>query len=262
MKTDTISAALRRLDMSDGEQAIYLSLLREGRATARLLADRTGLTRPSVYDQLKKLSALNLVVELDVEGKAHFAASDIKHLDALLGDRIDRLEQSRQFLLDALPSIEAGLDTVTPKIRFFEGEDGMKQLMKDIMWHDHLSLLATWNEDEMYQVYDQAFLRWWNERRILRQIKINWQVATLSQAKQSTQRSTIKPPSLYDDCLDTVTMCPGLSNSPMTRLVYANKSAFVSSNREAFGFIVESSEFATLQQQSAWLDTFANKAIK
>ena len=70
MKTDTISAALRRLDMSDSEQAIYLSLLREGRATARLLADRTGLTRPSVYDQLKKLIALNLVVELDVEGKA------------------------------------------------------------------------------------------------------------------------------------------------------------------------------------------------
>ncbi len=94
MTTDTISAALRRLELSDGEQVVYLSLLRTGRATARMLADRTGLTRPSVYDQLKKLLALSLVVELDIEGKAHFAAGDIKHLDALLLDKIEYSDSS------------------------------------------------------------------------------------------------------------------------------------------------------------------------
>lgn len=242
MKTDTISAALRRLDMSDGEQAIYLSLLREGRATARLLADRTGLTRPSVYDQLKKLQAINLVVELDIEGKAYFAASDIKHLDALLGDRIDRLEQSRQFLLEALPDIEVGLDTVTPKIRFFEGEDGMKQLMKDLMWHDGVTVTATWNAAEMAKVYDAAFLRWWNGRRITRKIRINWVVPRATTTK--------KLPEFFAEGLDT-TVVTNISKQPvMTRLVYSHKVACVSSQKEAFGFILESREFARLQTES------------
>lgn len=49
MTIDTIGAALRRLELSIPEQTIYLSLLQQGQSTARLLADRTGLTRPSVY---------------------------------------------------------------------------------------------------------------------------------------------------------------------------------------------------------------------
>ncbi|MBP9717591.1 MAG: winged helix-turn-helix transcriptional regulator [Candidatus Pacebacteria bacterium] len=239
MKTDTISAALRRLDMSDSEQAIYLSLLREGRATARLLADRTGLTRPSVYDQLKKLIALNLVVELDVEGKAYFAAGEVKHLDALLGDRIDRLEQSRQFLLEALPDIEAGLDTVTPKIRFFEGEDGMKQLMKDLMWHDGTTVEATWNDVEIKKIYDSAFLRWWNERRTTRKIKITW--LCLKGTKKTDTAD------FYNPALDTIVLSAHTKAPLMTRLVYANKVACISSQKEAFGFIVESAEFKKLQ---------------
>jgi hypothetical protein len=227
--------------MSDGEQAIYLSLLRDGRAPARLLADRTGLTRPSVYDQLKKLSALNLVVELDVEGKAYFAAGEIKHLDALLGDRIDRLEQSRQFLLDALPAIEARLDTVTPKIRFFEGEDGMKQLMKDIMWHDEVTVEATWNDGEMQKIYDVAFLRWWNERRTTRKIKITWC------CPKGAKKALL--PFFYSANLDTIVTTTATKAPAMTRLVYASKVACISSQKEAFGFIVESAEFATLERR-------------
>jgi sugar-specific transcriptional regulator TrmB len=113
---DSVTAALRRLQMSDSEQVVYLSLLRDGQATPRLLADRTGLTRPSVYDQLRTLIAMNIVVELEVAGKAHFAAADLKHLDALLGDKIDRLEQSRTFLAEALPLLkERGRYGVPPK---------------------------------------------------------------------------------------------------------------------------------------------------
>jgi hypothetical protein len=200
-----------------------------------------------VYDQLKKLVALNLVVELDIEGKAHFAAGDIKHLDALLLDRIDRLEQSRQFLLDALPSIEAGLDTVVPKIRFFEGEDGMKQLMKDLMWHDNITVQATWNDVEMHKIFDAAFLRWWNERRSLRKIAINWCMPTTHKVvgKKSTQ---VSAPAFYDDMLDNLIPVE-IKISRMTELVYANKVACISSKKEAFGFIVESAEHYVLRRR-------------
>jgi sugar-specific transcriptional regulator TrmB len=242
MTINNISSALRRLDLSDFEQKIYLSLLREGRAPARVLAARTNITRPSVYDQLKSLIALNLVVELDVEGKAEFAAADIKYLDALLADKIDRLEQSREFLAEAIPALADSIDTVTPKLRFFEGAEGVKQLLKDIMWHNKTTLQIIWPLKEMSQVYEATFLNWFDERRKARILDIELllpfgtkksEMSIFNQGEGDVVRILKKDVS-EDLCMGTI--------------IYGNKVAFVSSAGESFGFIVESKEFAQLER--------------
>jgi hypothetical protein len=158
---------------------------------------------------------LNLVVELDVEGKAHFAAADIKHLDGLLLDKIDRLEQSRAFLAEALPDIQKSLDTVVPKIRFFEGEEGIKQLMKDIMWHDHTTLYAVWPMDTMTGVFDAAFLGWWNERRQVRHIRA---VAHISgnQKKKIVPSGSKKAFYCTVRCMCAIAVIPNSQNGNVT----------------------------------------------
>jgi sugar-specific transcriptional regulator TrmB len=237
---EKIKAALRRLELSDNEQAIYLSLLREGQAGARVLAARTAITRPSVYDQLKSLITLGLVVELDIEGKALFAAADIKYLDALLADRIDRLTQSRESLAESLSELQLSLETVTPKLRFFEGGEGIKQLLKDIMWHDNTTLHIIWPMAAMNEVFDGAFLRWFDERRQKRHLPVHvlWpfgtKVATqtlFTTGEKDSSRVLVKGASI-----------------PMASIIYANKVANISSSAEAFGFIVESKEFATSER--------------
>jgi len=240
MTIDTIGSALRRLELSSPQQTIYLSLLKQGQSTARLLADRTGLTRPSVYDQLKTLITLDLVVELDMDGKAQFAAAPLKHLEALLTDRIDRLEQSRVQLVAALPTLEAGLATVVPKIRFFEGGDGVKQILKDIMWHDHTTLQLLWPYSEMNQVFDVAFLQWFDERRQVRSLRVEVLTPLIDFKKL---------PLLLTSGLKDVARCLP-KNTPllMTTIIYDSKVAFISSNKEAFGFIVESREFASVER--------------
>ena len=236
MSINNVSSALRRLDLSDFEQKIYLSLLREGRAPARVLAARTGITRPSVYDQLKSLIALNLVVELDIEGKAEFAAADIKYLDALLADKIDRLEQSREFLAEAIPALVDSIDTVTPKLRFFEGADGVKQLLKDIMWHDKTTLQIIWPTAEMDEVFDSAFLRWFDERR---------QKRTLAAEVLFVGKSRSAVPDLFTTGpKDSAKNVPATTSITMATIIYDSKVASISSHAEAFGFIVESAEFA------------------
>lgn len=236
MTMNNISSALRRLELSDFEQRIYLSLLTEGQAPARILAARTSMTRPSVYDQLKSLIALNLVVELDIEGKAEFAAADIKYLDALLGDKIDRLEQSRAFLTEALPMLADTLKTVTPKLRFFEGSDGVKQLLKDIMWHDKTTLQIIWPEKKMNQVFDQLFLAWFDERRLKR--KLAAEVLWVSDAKKVTADLFTAGEN------DTRKVVAKEKILHMATIIYDNKVAHISSHAESFGFIVESAEYA------------------
>jgi HTH-type transcriptional regulator, sugar sensing transcriptional regulator len=241
MSTNKISSALRRLDLSDFQQTIYLSLLTEGQATARTLAARTGMTRPSVYDQLKSLITLNLVVELDIDGKAEFAAADIKYLDALLADKIDRLEQSRAFLTDALPTLKDSLHTVTPKVRFFEGEDGVKQLLKDIMWHDKSTLQVIWPVAKMNEVFDSLFLKWFDERRLKRQLTIE------SLWVSSTKK--VVPELFTTGPHDAWRVLPKEKSISMATVIYDSKVAFISSHAEAFGFIVESNEFAQSERE-------------
>ncbi len=237
---DKIKSALRRLDLSDNEQTVYLSLLSGGATTARVLSSRTGITRPSVYDQLKTLRELNLVVELEVENKTHFAAADIKHLNALLEDKIDRLEQSRDFLEEALPSLRDSLETVDPKIRFFEGSEGVKQLLKDIMWHSDTTIQIYWPREEMAELFDRKFLEWFDARRATRKLVVQ------SLWPHNTHSSDID---LFT-CLpgDIQTKLPNCTAPTMAYIIYDKKVAFISSNAEAYGFIVESTEFSTLQR--------------
>lgn len=238
---NNISSALRRLDLSDFQQTIYLSLLTEGQATARTLAARTGMTRPSVYDQLKSLITLNLVVELDIEGKAEFAAADVKYLDALLADKIDRLEQSRAFLTEALPSLVDSLHTVTPKVRFFEGSDGVKQLLKDIMWHDKSTISIIWPEQKMNLVFDELFLKWFDERRLKRQLTIE----SLWVSDDKKNINTLFAGGAHD----ARRVLQKEKTIAMGTIIYDSKVAFISSHVEAFGFIVESNEFSALERE-------------
>ena len=241
MSTNKITSALRRLDLSNFEQSIYLSLLTEGQATARVLAARTGMARPSVYDQLKSLMVLNLVVELDVNGKAEFAAADIKYLDALLVDKIDRLEQSRDFLKDALPTLIDSMHTVTPKVRFFEGDEGVKQILKDIMWHDKTTIQIIWPEKKMNHVFDPLFVKWFDERRLLRKLSI--ETVWVTNTKKVTSRLFTAGSS------DARRMLLKESTTAGATTIFDSKVAFISSHAEAFGFIVESTEYANTEQE-------------
>lgn len=237
---DKIKSALRRLDLSDNEQTVYLSLLTAGATTARVLSSRTGITRPSVYDQLKSLREINLIVELEVESKTHFAATDIKHLNALLEDKIDRLEQSRDFLNEALPSLRESLEIVTPKLRFFEGVEGVKQLLKDLMWHSDTTIQIYWPAEQMNELFDIKFLEWFDDRRTTRKLIVEslWPEHTNKQELGLFKK-------LPGDIQKKLHRCP---TPNMAFLIYDKKVAFISSNSEAFGFITESKEFSELQK--------------
>lgn len=232
---------LTRIGLSPAAQTIYLSLIREGQATARMIAQRTGITRPSVYDHLKVLRARDLIVELDIEGKAVFAPADLKRIDAALREAIEELEEGRKIFTAALPTLLASVNAVQPKVRFFEGKDGVMQLMKDILWHDHVTLHILWPYEEMLDVLGVEFLLWFNERRKLRGITVE-SIWPHTQARASQHI-------FKDDGPDVERRFARKDQiAHMGYIIYKNKVAFVSSHAEGFGFIVESTEFADLME--------------
>lgn len=238
---EKLTGILTKLGLSDPEQTIYLSLLHEGQATARMLAARTNITRPSVYDQLKLLRGRGLVVELDIDGKTYFSPANVEQLDILMADRIDELEAGRATLKATLPSLLANTNLIQPKIRFFEGRAGLQQLMKDMLWHDRIEILVFWPYTTMLELLGNEFLTWFNERRQKRHITMR----TLWPLEEKKRKSHIFETDEADVRRRYIKKAQA---TDMGYIIYKNKVMFLSSSKEAFGFIVDSTEFAALMQ--------------
>jgi hypothetical protein len=105
------------------------------------------------------------------------------------------------------------------------------------MWHDKMTLQIIWPESAMNEVFDGAFLRWFDERRQKRQLVV--EVLTTTKLGSNT---------LFTAAKDSKRMLGKDSTVPMATIIYAHKVAFISSGAEAFGFIVESKEFANQER--------------
>jgi len=233
-----ITKILEDLGIAGSAQKIYLSLLRDGEATARMLSERTGITRPSVYDQIKELRKFDLVGERMIEGKTYFAPLDVRKLGSLLDEKIEKLKSDKNNLDKNLKQLLQATRSPQPKIRFFEGRESMQQLMKDILWHDEISLSIYWPYTQMVEVLGEEFLTWFNERRIKYKISIK----TIWPHKEKNKKHIFTDSDKY---VQRRYANPG-QTAKMGYLIYGDKVAFFSSTKETFGFLVESSEYAEL----------------
>ncbi len=236
-----IKDILTSINIPPSAQEIYLALLANGKATARTLSHRTGVTRTSVYDYIKILRAKGLVVERSIEGTTLFEIGDARQLSILLDGQAEELHAQQDFLAKNLTTLIDKSQSLQPKVRFFEGQDGVKQLLKDILWHDDTTLYLYWPYEDMLDFLGEDFLLWFSARRKTHNIPIKtiWGHPT----------GKIKESIFADDGKDVERRYLIQKKvSSMGYIIYDNKVAFMSSCKESFGFIVESVEFAGLQK--------------
>lgn len=236
-----IAEILAEIDIPDPARKIYTSLLEKGRASARTLALRTGITRTSVYDQIKLLRDKGLVTEVFTNGKTFFEVSDIRKLSILLDEQMEKLCAQKKYLAENLTTLAAKSQTAQPKVRFFEGREGAQQLLKDLLWYDDITLYLYWPYEQMLDFLGKDFLLWFSARRAARDISIR----TIWGARPKKSVADI----FIDDGPDVERRSIESSDlPPMGYMIYDNKVAFISSQKESFGFIVESVEFVALQR--------------
>ncbi|MCA9356673.1 hypothetical protein KC872_00530, partial [Candidatus Kaiserbacteria bacterium] len=161
-------------------------------------------------------------------------------LDRYVRDKIEALEARREALLEDLPSLLAQAQSVQPKIQFFEGTEGVQQMMKDMLWYDGGVVKSFWPYKQMIDILGTEFLIWFNERRIKRNIHIS------SIWPQSDRKAV----NIFSEQDTYVTKRFALSGqkTKMSYLIYGDKTIFVSSSKEAFGFLVQSVEFSELME--------------
>ncbi|RJQ15582.1 MarR family transcriptional regulator [Candidatus Woesearchaeota archaeon] len=119
---------LRELGLTENEVKVYTTLLKIGSATVSVIAERSGLYRPYVYDTLERLEEKGLVSFLKKNNKKHFKAAHPSQLIEREKEKLEELQklmpQLEEFL--KLPKEEASVE-------LYAGKKIVRVVQKDVL---------------------------------------------------------------------------------------------------------------------------------
>lgn len=230
------------LGLSPTTEQIYERLLRYGPASARQLAENLGIPRPSIYDHTKILLEKDLITELERDSIKVFAVGDYQNLPNLLEKKIEELEAGKIALQELLPNIAVQTEHLEPRVKFYAGTEGVKQVLNDMLWHNNTDTLTMWPSKEMMRVLGPEYLKNLNRKRILRNISIRgiWPRSGGLSFKDYPFMG------VGGGFLRELREAPVGMSWNMSYWLYGDKVAFISSKGETFGFVVQSQDFAGL----------------
>ncbi len=129
-----IKKQLLHLGLSEKDISVYFAIIQLGVAKAMEIARKIDLPRQTVYSILQQLLRLKLIEQHDKRGIKHFSA-DPRELVRCIERERERLTEEQRQIEKELPELEALKYRAAPlpKIRYYEGTEGMKRLFYDIL---------------------------------------------------------------------------------------------------------------------------------
>ena len=156
---------IKQFGLNDKEAATYLALLELGEATVQSLAKKSKVKRTSLYDILYSLKDKGLVGSTMRKKHRYYIASDPRELELKLEER----KRSIKSIIPELLSISNFIDK-KPKIKFYEGEEGIKEIYLDTLNYPDRPLWA-WVTEEIFGTnIGQDFVYYYLSQRVDRKI--------------------------------------------------------------------------------------------
>lgn len=234
----------KELGLSEITQKVFNDLVTNGATTASKLADRVGIPRPSIYDHLKILIKNGLVTERKEEYRKVFQVDDVRNIQELLNDKIKALENEKKQFELSLPSLLQKVAFIEPQIKFYSGKDGVKQVMNHIMLNRDIETILFWPMSEMMKVLGPEYLKELNKKRVKRNIFLR----AIWPADKTLDTDEFPYLKSGEETLRDLRFAPVGMTWNMGYWLYGDKVAFLSSEKEGFGFVVQSKDFSNLMK--------------
>lgn len=155
---------LKDLGLSDAEIKLYLASLELGEAVIADIAEKAGIKRTSAYLVAESLKEKGMLRSLKKKKKTYLYAEDPRKLQ-------ERLEERKMTLEKAIPELLAIANFLDkkPKITFYEGIEGIKDVYLDTLRYPEKEMLA-WVSEEAFHALDQIFMDYYITRRVEKRI--------------------------------------------------------------------------------------------
>lgn len=145
---------LEQLDLTGKKADVYLACLELGSATVIEIAKKAGIKRTTAYDILLDLIQKGLVSETSKGKKRLFVGEDPEKIKK-------DLQGKERLISEILPMLKSvyNVKGVKPKIRYYEGVEGLKEVYSDTLKYsgeilafaseDVVKVLGSWIEHYM-----------------------------------------------------------------------------------------------------------------
>lgn len=227
--------------LSEDETRVYLSSIELGAQPASTIAKKTGLKRGYVYNILSRLKDSGLMHESERSGVRCYDAQSPSALLSLLGNREEEIAVRKQQLLQLLPVLEKLRNPliVQPKVRFFQGVEGLKEVYNDTIRIPKQPIYAICDFENAFPESANKELHDWmwryTDRRAAQGV---WYHGIVNRSKDSDlayRRRTKQKRKMK--------MINGV-DLPVELNIYGNKVALISTKEDLVGVIIEDAPIA------------------
>ncbi|MFA6548230.1 MAG: helix-turn-helix domain-containing protein [Candidatus Magasanikbacteria bacterium] len=236
-----LSVHFEKLGFNKNKQKTYLSLLSLGQATAKQIAEHSGIERTTVYKIAEELLKEGLAEK--IPGKINsYAITNPNKLVEIQNENKKTAELMLPELLGLLSST-----TIKPKLKFYEGDEGVKKVFEDPFDMSRGSVVKSFSSAEnIMSRFGSVYARHYTEERIHKKIK-----------RLSLRPITDQPKSKNDWEVYTSEemvlreirfLPPQIKNNTLIQ-IYNNKIGVIGTKEENYAFILESKELCLLMDQ-------------
>ncbi|HLD56857.1 MAG TPA: helix-turn-helix domain-containing protein [archaeon] len=222
--------ALKDFGLTEKEIKVYLALLRKGQITVNEIAVSTGLNRTSTYDILQNLVERGIASHVIKAGVKYFEAADPQTF-------LFALDEKREKLNSVIEELQTIRKTITekPKVEMFEGKEGIKSMMDDIIRTKQpvVAISSKYPISDIISFYMPQFVK----NRLKNKIPIK----LLSSVKR---RYEAWKPNDKKEMRET-RFSPKTKDMPNAIYTYGNKVAIFNTRPDApMGVLIENKDFA------------------
>ncbi len=232
----------KSLALSQVAHDLFVALLEHGPSTARFLADRLSLPRPSVYDHLAILIERGLVTEQESSGKKVFQIENVTNVSRLLAEKIDNLKKEQRELDKALPLLSQKELRSEPRIKFYSGVDGIKVALNQVLYSGEHDSISMWPIDNIARVLGKEYFLALDEKRLMYKMRVRGIWPHSIDKEHRTNFLKVGPAALGE-----VRKAPKkLGVWHMGYWLSGDRAAFISSEHELYGFVIQSKDFTDM----------------
>jgi len=226
---------LKSIGLEEKEAKVYLAALELGPTSIQDLAEKSGIKRSTVYEMIKSLEEKGLISETSKGKRRLMVASDPERLK-------QNITSKERLLKEILPELKSlnNIGNIKPNIRYYEGMNGLRQIYKDTLTTKNKLTLWISPIQSMLETIGEDFLNSYVEDRTRLGIWVNSVYIT----SQRVDDYKYLDPTTFEKTLRRIRFTSPDINIKNTMCIYDNKVAIISSRKEGFGFIMESTDYA------------------
>lgn len=236
-----LNAILEKFNLTRKEAAVYLATLEIGGAQIHQIAEKSKMARTTCGDVIRSLQRKGFIHFYKIKSRRIYGAESPEKFRFLLREQ----EELLQVALPRLKSLnkQAG---GRPNIRFYEGADGLRAILKDILNFRHNFLAMTSLEDAI-NILGKDFLDFIEARKV-QYLRVKF---LTNRTPKTEEMRKADPQELRQTCF-----LPGTYSLKTANFIYGDRIAIISLNQKSpTGLIIEDTDIADTQRmyfEMAW----------